>query len=904
MIIRQTPYIDYNDRNRVFLDLEEGERWSRARLSMGDWSEKIEIGAVYGEARVPLVESEACLFVELWDDNKNYARTMAALKPVKKWKAGFMLSSHEDLGYQDYVTRLAAGSCAHMELALDYMDAFPDYHYFIEHMDCLRTVMAYRGDALAERIKARFHNGQLDVCTPHSGVHTHWHGAEQLARSTVYARECAEQFDIEPKTALFADLSGVSWAAVGAYAQAGVRYLVNTHNRFRDHKFGYPIPPLFWWQAPNGRDRLLFWSGDHYQDIHFSVDTILFAWSELRMGFSGGQISYAPEDAADLSFTDEGALSPRDKLAECQKRLAEADLHALEVSISDYMNSLAGYPWDVLPVSFYMDHQIPSLLPKAFCDRMAAEWKWPKFTMRTPTDCMRELEARFGDNLPTFTGDLSNQWSDAMTASPVGVARKRRAARWLPAAETLNAALGRCDGATRSAIDDALNRMCTFDDHCWATEIKHPTDMHRSNHQYVKEQNARVAEKTVRDTLGSLVSRDDGTVSVFWPHSEDARVPVRIPEAIARGRTLTGCAGQRLYDGSVLTSAIDFAAFSARSFALTPLTDSPDCFARVEEGRIITDRYDLRFDAKSGRITSLVDLRSDRELIDTDSEDALGDFLFIETVDKQRPDHVTNRAAALCVEVLRGPLAVTLLQKEFEPESRAKITTAVTLYRDMPQIDIESRFEDATGALLGTHSDRYRKNIFYAFPLNVPDFRFLTEMPLGWIDERTERLPLRAQDFVIAKDAVRVETDDGAHGILLTSRDMPVFHLGDNEKDALSVNRQDPVQALLVVCGNCDHTPTQPEVREVTLEGVKVYATHGHRQRVKYDLDPILNTGHFAGADVVLFGHSHKALCQQIAGMWLINPGTSGLGERPTYALLEFENGEVKSAEIKEIPKE
>ena len=48
----------------------------------------------------------------------------------------------------------------------------------------------------------------------------------------------------------------------------------------------------------------------------------------------------------------------------------------------------------------------------------------------------------------------------------------------------------------------------------------------------------------------------------------------------------------------------------------------------------------------------------------------------------------------------------------------------------------------------------------------------------------------------------------------------------------------------------------------------------------------------------------HRAVCQQVAGMWLINPGTSGLGERPTYALLEFENGEVKSAEIREIPKE
>ena len=112
-----------------------------------------------------------------------------------------------------------------------------------------------------------------------------------------------------------------------------------------------------------------------------------------------------------------------------------------------------------------------------------------------------------------------------------------------------------------------------------------------------------------------------------------------------------------------------------------------------------------------------------------------------------------------------------------------------------------------------------------------------------------------------------------------------VFHLGDNEKDALSVNRQDPVQALLVVCGNCDHTPTQPEVREVTLEGVKVYATHGHRQRVKYDLDPILNTGHFAGADVVLFGHTHSSEYKKMGDVTLFNPGSVGRGRR-SYGLI------------------
>lgn len=131
-----------------------------------------------------------------------------------------------------------------------------------------------------------------------------------------------------------------------------------------------------------------------------------------------------------------------------------------------------------------------------------------------------------------------------------------------------------------------------------------------------------------------------------------------------------------------------------------------------------------------------------------------------------------------------------------------------------------------------------------------------------------------------------------------------VFHLGDNEKDAQSVLRQNPVQALLVVCGNCDHTPTQPESREFTLEGVKVFAAHGHRHRVKYDLEPIMNAGYFAGAGLVLFGHSHRAVCQNVDGMWVVNPGTSGLGEKPTYAVIEIAEGAVKSAEIREIPKE
>ncbi len=131
-----------------------------------------------------------------------------------------------------------------------------------------------------------------------------------------------------------------------------------------------------------------------------------------------------------------------------------------------------------------------------------------------------------------------------------------------------------------------------------------------------------------------------------------------------------------------------------------------------------------------------------------------------------------------------------------------------------------------------------------------------------------------------------------------------VFHLGDNERDAESIARKYPAQAMLVVCGNCDHTPVNPETREVTLEGVKILATHGHRYRVKYELEPLLNLAHFSGAQVALFGHSHRAVCERFGKIWLVNPGTSGLGETPTYAVIEVRDGAVQSCEIRKIPRE
>lgn len=123
-------------------------------------------------------------------------------------------------------------------------------------------------------------------------------------------------------------------------------------------------------------------------------------------------------------------------------------------------------------------------------------------------------------------------------------------------------------------------------------------------------------------------------------------------------------------------------------------------------------------------------------------------------------------------------------------------------------------------------------------------------------------------------------------------------HLGDHTRDALALRRAFPELPLWSVRGNCDWDDRRtPESAQFELGGVSVFACHGHRYGVKTGLDALLNAGYFSGAKLVLFGHTHDALCERIGELLLLNPGSA----RRTYAEVEIEAGEIARAEIIEM---
>ena len=96
-------------------------------------------------------------------------------------------------------------------------------------------------------------------------------GFEELCRSLYAKREMEEKWGVRTKTAQIADNPGVSCALVGLLADAGVRYLTHWPNAYAMGLDGRTLfadatspdrPCVFWWEAPDGRSRVLVWTNE------------------------------------------------------------------------------------------------------------------------------------------------------------------------------------------------------------------------------------------------------------------------------------------------------------------------------------------------------------------------------------------------------------------------------------------------------------------------------------------------------------------------------------------------------------------------------------------------------------------------------------------------------------------
>ena len=118
-----------------------------------------------------------------------------------------------------------------------------------------------------------------------------------------------------------------------------------------------------------------------------------------------------------------------------------------------------------------------------------------------------------------------------------------------------------------------------------------------------------------------------------------------------------------------------------------------------------------------------------------------------------------------------------------------------------------------------------------------------------------------------------------------------ILHAGDvGGQDVLT--QLQTIAPLHAVYGNTD-APGEPGLRaqiRLTLEGKSIHVSHGHelgsptpeRLLARYD------------ADILIYGHTHRALIEQHGERLVINPGAAGprrFDLKPSAARLTLEDG-------------
>lgn len=115
-----------------------------------------------------------------------------------------------------------------------------------------------------------------------------------------------------------------------------------------------------------------------------------------------------------------------------------------------------------------------------------------------------------------------------------------------------------------------------------------------------------------------------------------------------------------------------------------------------------------------------------------------------------------------------------------------------------------------------------------------------------------------------------------------------IVHLGDYVRDAEALRIRFPQIPITNVPGNCDYGDPSPTDKVITLDGIRIFMTHGHRYQVKYMYLRAIYAALEQEANILLFGHTHRAECFEEKGLWAMNPGAAGTG---SYGIITIDNG-------------
>jgi hypothetical protein len=719
--------------------------------------------ALSGEVWVPLsAPAEFQVDIEVGKDRA--ARQRVRLTPPKKWTLYWLSSIHTDVGYTDLQERALEVHRRNLDAALARVATHPDFHFSAE---CALQILSYlenrsdaAGDALLQAIRdgkigwhALFANMLTGLLDHETFARLVW-PAGRLARERGLTFTAAQITDVPGQTATFPMLlaaSGVKYLASGANPERAVPLLPTAAG-----VAGTTYPQLYYWEGPDG-SRVLHWRAHHYGD-------------GTRFGFAAGP--------------DEMGHRLSDWLLGQPAFLA------------------ADWPYDValLYGADWQDNAPMNEAMVANVQEFNRRFLFPRLVAGRSEDFFRDVERRFGARIPVRRGDTGLYWEDGAASTAAELAAFRSAQLRARASEILALWDDRIEPRdeemarrrrTRAEERSAMWRdLLLFGEHTWGADesVSAPASRQTVAQWEYKRRFIDAGAAAARDQLSeSLLRLGRATRAgrgrlVFnagaWERTDVARVAGGAGKTLAHdGRDLPAV---DLEDGDALVLFREVPPLGYAALSETEREPQPPA-AEGEALEATAGGLTVQLDSATGAIRSFTG-PDGKERVKPSEWSGLNQLVYArggersalwtsgDRNDLKDPPQLALTQAKLvrCRRERLAGIGVRLVA-ERALEGFPSIVSTVTLYDELPWLDIENRIvKDATLA---------KEALYVAFPFAFTKPAVEIEIPLGRMTVERDQQPGSCRDWYCHTHWVWLR--EGTDGVLWSGPDTPLITLND-----------------------------------------------------------------------------------------------------------------------------
>lgn len=583
---------------------------------------------------------------------------------------------------------------------------------------------------------------------------------EELGKILDAGNRLRQKFAVPIESAMLTDVPGCTWGMVSVLAQSGIKYLSLAPNS--NHRIGHIHDwdgKPFYWVSPCGRYKILCWQTTN---------------------------GYQP------AFRNE---------------------EELKIFIEKFQKSGSSYPYDILYFRQSMgDNQPLSADLPAFVRDWNSQHRFPKLVIATTSELFREFERRYGDRIPSFSGDLTPYWEDGAASSAKETAMNRTTAERLVQADILMAMLDIQDYPA-GTFTEAWRNVLLYDEHTWGARSYVNSSMHcwpPGSKEYdaqwkIKQEFAQKADRLSRDLLDQAVSGFRmteelvKTVDVIntssWVRTDMVVLPVnmKIPGEQVKDPDGKIVLSQRLSNGALafLVEDVPPFAFKRYSFGTGPVPSNSDLVAN--DSQLFNDTMGVTIDRNSGSISSIIWRPFSQELVN-DKGRGLNDYVYI---DGYEPDN-KQYCGGVTVRVKdQGPLTVSLLIESDAPGCK-KLSRELRLIAGITRLDILNVVdkEEIPLADLFRKPNPRKEGVYFGFDFNIPGGMMYVDSPWAVVRADIDQLAGSCKNFFTVQRWIDIANRD--YGITWAAVDAPLVVPGEIPRQPSEPTQQTTVDGQLI----------------------------------------------------------------------------------------------------------